>query len=366
MLPLESLTIHAFRGLRDVVFDGLGRFNVLVGLNNSGKTSVLEAIATHARPERPSEWLAVVQRREGMFSRAALVEGVRWIFPRPEQRDALAPREVRVSSAGRYPVTETRAVLTEIEDIVDDQAELPGIEADRVRRGVKLELTARGVENQLTLLPTELAPVEILLWETSREPTPRTHPRVSPLPVATLTPYSYRAQRMEVEALSDAILRDQRPRVLDLCRIFDPEIQDVEILKTRGSEPTVYVRHARLGTAPLSSFGEGMRRVLLMGVSLATVHGGVLLIDEIETAIHAEALDRTFRWLMSACREVDVQLFTTTHSLEAVDALLAAGGGAEDLVLHRLDRRDGATRVKRFPSDRLRILRDELGQEVRA
>ena len=49
MLPLETLTIHQFRGLRDVELRGLGRFNVLVGLNNSGKTSVLEAIATYAR-----------------------------------------------------------------------------------------------------------------------------------------------------------------------------------------------------------------------------------------------------------------------------------------------------------------------------
>jgi hypothetical protein len=84
MLPLESLTIHQFRGLRDVELRGLGRFNVLVGLNNSGKTSVLEAIATYARPLRPSEWVDVVRRRDVTYSRAVLLEGLRWLFPQQE------------------------------------------------------------------------------------------------------------------------------------------------------------------------------------------------------------------------------------------------------------------------------------------
>jgi len=126
------------------------------------------------------------------------------------------------------------------------------------------------------------------------------------------------------------------------------------------------MRHARLGKAPLSTFGDGMRRVFLLGVTLAAVRGGILLVDEIEAAIHTEALDATFRWLLRACRELDVQLFTTTHSLEAVDALLAAGKDADDLVTYRLDRKDGATHVKRFARETLRVLREDLGQEIRA
>ena len=186
------------------------------------------------------------------------------------------------------------------------------------------------------------------------------------LPVVTITPFSHRVQQIEVEALSDALLADLKPMVLELVRIFDPAIEDFEILKRPRSEPAVYLRHARLGKAPLSSFGDGMRRVLLMGVSLAMVRGGILLVDEIETAIHVEALDASFRWLQRACREFDVQLFTTTHSLEAVDALVAAGDGAGDMALYRLERKDGKARAKRFSHDRLRLLREELGQEIRS
>lgn len=45
MMNLENVTIHQFRGLRDLELKDLGRINLLVGINNSGKTSVIEALS---------------------------------------------------------------------------------------------------------------------------------------------------------------------------------------------------------------------------------------------------------------------------------------------------------------------------------
>jgi hypothetical protein len=112
MLPLDHLTIHQFRGLRDVELSELGRFNVLVGLNNSGKTTVLEAIATYARALRPSEWVELVRRRD-VTSRAALIEGLRWLFPQPDGGEAPSSKPfegtTKISAEGRFPVREVSA-----------------------------------------------------------------------------------------------------------------------------------------------------------------------------------------------------------------------------------------------------------------
>jgi len=62
---------------------------------------------------------------------------------------------------------------------------------------------------------------------------------------------------------------------------------------------------------------------------------------------------------------MDVQLFATTHSLEAVDGLLASAESDSDLVLYRLEPKESQTRVVRRDGHRLRRLREELGQEVR-
>jgi hypothetical protein len=62
---------------------------------------------------------------------------------------------------------------------------------------------------------------------------------------------------------------------------------------------------------------------------------------------------------------MDIQLFATTHSLEAVDALIAGTTIESDLVLYRIEPKSGQTRVIRHAWDRLKRLREDLGQEVR-
>src|SRR5438477_470636 len=62
---LRNLRISGFRGLREFAMSGLGRVNLLVGTNNCGKTSVLEAIhALSAAGSAAPLWLAQVRRGE--------------------------------------------------------------------------------------------------------------------------------------------------------------------------------------------------------------------------------------------------------------------------------------------------------------
>src|SRR5205807_6772831 len=43
-VDLRSLEVRNFRSLEHVTLDGLGQFNVLIGRNNAGKSSVLVAL----------------------------------------------------------------------------------------------------------------------------------------------------------------------------------------------------------------------------------------------------------------------------------------------------------------------------------
>jgi hypothetical protein len=69
--------------------------------------------------------------------------------------------------------------------------------------------------------------------------------------------------------------------------------------------------------------------------------------------------------LVKACQFFDVQMFATTHSLEAIDALLTAEiATPADLVAFQLPER-GKTNVKRFDGDILENLRFERGLDIR-
>jgi len=90
-----------------------------------------------------------------------------------------------------------------------------------------------------------------------------------------------------------------------------------------------------------------------------------LLIDELETAIHTRALERTFEWLVKACIANDVQLLATTHSLEALDAILEVSKERADIVVYRLQQGAEKTIAKRFDKETALRLREELGMELR-
>jgi AAA15 family ATPase/GTPase len=125
----------------------------------------------------------------------------------------------------------------------------------------------------------------------------------------------------------------------------------------------LFIEHKELGFAPLYVFGDGLKKTLMLALTLLTTKNGVLLIDEIETSIHVSALTKVFSWLVETCRRQHTQLFVTTHSLEAIDAMLQTEIATDDLVAFRLNARNQPP--QRFSGNLLHRLRAERGLDVR-
>jgi len=71
---------------------------------------------------------------------------------------------------------------------------------------------------------------------------------------------------------------------------------------------------------PLSVFGESLNRVADLFLKLVNDRGGILLIDEIENAIHHIHQSKLWQMLFELATEFNVQIFATTHSLEMLKA----------------------------------------------
>jgi AAA15 family ATPase/GTPase len=363
MKHLDNLTIHRFRGLRDLTLQDLGQINLLVGANNSGKTSVLEAISTYCRPLDLLEWLNTSSRRELKYSRTLRLDALKWLFPQNKEEEQLNfyQRETHISGNGKFSVRESRAIYQEFEGVElseDDETQSSHeLGFDNTLRGAEIELKAI-----LSDSPKELSEY-FEIWENERLTNRRIRSDAM-LPVDTVTPFSPRIEQLQVDLLSEAILHRFKPEVIKLLQVIDSGIMNLEIL-SRGNRSSLSIDHKQVGISPLSSFGDGVRRLLFIALTLGKVQGGVLLIDEIETAIHTEALGRAFAWIVHWCKQMNVQLFATTHSLEAIDAILDASDSETDLVLYRLEKRESQTKAIRLDRETLHIVRDELGQEVR-
>ena len=84
MNKLQKIEINQYRGLKNMTLDKLSRINVLIGDNNSGKTSVLEAIQLLSNPFSGSLLIDIVFHRLRMIrigSDKHMGEILKWIFP---------------------------------------------------------------------------------------------------------------------------------------------------------------------------------------------------------------------------------------------------------------------------------------------
>lgn len=152
---------------------------------------------------------------------------------------------------------------------------------------------------------------------------------------------------------------DYKDICLHVIQIFDPDIVDLLILKNdMTNRPVEYVKHLKLGTMPLSTYGDGIKRVLLLANAIAQAAGGVLLIDEAETAIHAQYYRDIFQFLVKACRQFDIQLFITTHNIEAFDSLL------ETQSYDHQQNQDNITVLTLKKTQRRTLIRNMPGREV--
>jgi AAA15 family ATPase/GTPase len=110
---------------------------------------------------------------------------------------------------------------------------------------------------------------------------------------------------------------------IELIRLFDPQIEDLVYMRNELTGKAVeYIKSKKLGLMPLSTYGDGIKKVLSLANAIVESAGGILLIDEIDTSIHYKYYDDIFNFLIKACMKFDVQVFITTHSKEAIDEIL--------------------------------------------
>jgi ABC-type multidrug transport system ATPase subunit len=176
-------------------------------------------------------------------------------------------------------------------------------------------------------------------------------------------PFLYRAEDITMEIFS-VLTKAERNSVVEALRMFSDDIEGAEILTPTPKQPRFYIQSKRLGSVPISSYGTGMRRVLSLAMGVLISKDGVLLIDEIETAIHHSALQEVFPWLLKLANANNTQIFATTHSLETINALLEASNDGE-LVAYHLKRRDEALAVTRYDWKELSFLCQERGLDIR-
>ena len=322
---IQNLHVHTFRGIRNLMAEDLNHINLIVGDNNCGKTSVLEALLMLRDPANFSNVLRVARLRDqdnSLFTgKSSAYENFYNLFPQPSTEPL-----IHLSALVRWFGGEEKAectvegewtrILLDTSDAIRSMREpFP------YKKSYELPSEADAFDGMLTAVTDGIRTQQHITFHEYSNITGRKVSRRGYLNMLYLSPVDHMKNM-----IIDRIVKD--PEYKDIClhviQIFDPEITDLLILKNeRTNCPVEYIRHSRLGTMPVSTYGDGIKRVLMLANAIARTSGGILLIDEVETAIHAQYYHDIFQFLIKACRQFGIQLFITTHNIEAFDSLLS-------------------------------------------
>lgn len=368
-----TLTIERFRAFRHLAIDGLGHVNLITGRNNTGKSSVLEALRILASDASPSVIYDILRFREeepreteeparrsdapSLFALSSLFHGF------PEFSVKLEPmvieasgsqRSMRLSiEAGLYSDERTadgisRRLLQKQEFFGEGEI-LPAlvVEAGGAQRVLPLDSLSRYYRRRL---PTALYQSE---------------PR---LPCVFVSPYGGEGTATLGSLWDKVALSDREEDVIDALRIIDPGISAVSMIGGEGPRQprTAIVRSKGLSRpVNLRSFGDGLNRLFAIVLSLVNAQDGLLLIDEFENGLHYSVQLDVWRAILRLARRLKVQVMATSHSWDAIEAFQKAT--SEDRgegVLVRLSRKGEDIVPTIFREDELAVAtRDRI--EVR-
>jgi hypothetical protein len=302
--------------------NGLTRVNLLVGANNAGKTSVLEAAEILAAGGQPWVLLRSPTRRgDGFVPTSELQPGsriadIRHLFHGHVLEPGVSFRIEGDAPQARFVTARVSSALSVGLDKL--KFGVPLTEQEDVQPLLALIIESDGQSKPPPILPLlggvglSIDMVRSLPLEDEQE---------APANYVDTTDLAYRFG----ELWDRILLTPAEERVVEALRIIEPDLDRVAPLSRatgRAQLGAIVVKlKGKDERIPLGSMGEGMKRLLVLTVNLVSAPGGLVLVDEIDTGLHFTTLTRMWKLVIEAARQFNMQVLATTHSLDCVRAL---------------------------------------------
>ena len=311
----------------------MSRVNLIAGENNSGKTSLLEAVHLHNRFFDSESTMDVNRRRGILFGLSDLKSAWPLLFHDFETSSPFVFESEEANGLQRKLQFSLTDIATASRDYPDIMPNLLG-------------------DSTSSVLTTD-APVVSIKYEDSSGDRKsclllnRNSVTLQGWCEAPSTPITSRflatraaddgAEVAEYSAIE--ISGRQQELLLPALRFLQPSLRRLSLAKLAGRD-SFFADVGRKNLVPIASMGEGVRRVLSFVLAIANSASGIVLIDEIENGLHHSVMENVWRAIGDAARVANCQIFATTHSYECIQAAQRAfsDNGEEDLTFIRLER----------------------------
>ncbi|MFY9261191.1 MAG: ATP-binding protein [Gallionella sp.] len=320
---LNDLRIKNFRMLEDLHIAKLGRVNLIVGKNNCGKSTVLEALRLYAHRFHPHVLQEIFSAYgESPFKRmVGKDETYNWaalknLFPLrklPETEDQESG--ISLESKGECLLSLSFDPPIDLPVFDDEMGLIPvGGVPSYFRKG---NLVVRTGEewHQFDLegaISRQVFFGDYAYWFPALGETPCGYVSTQLLP-----------QTLLAKLWDATVWTPDEDLVLEALQLIEPNVHAMRFISDPSSSSNRMSMVRLKGEAnpvPLASMGDGMSRILQFILKLFSARSGFLLIDEFENGLHFSVQEKVWRMIFKLAKDLDIQVFATTHSWDCIES----------------------------------------------
>nr|WP_254445307.1 AAA family ATPase [Anabaena sp. UHCC 0204] len=327
---IKNIEVQNFRCFEHLKVSSFEKINLISGKNNVGKTALLEALFLNTVPRPDTIFLLRQIRRESSKFRKALPENTWTYFFFEEDKNSALKIDATLENASSKKI---EVFVDESVQNLEDTYEQDNGDDDNE----KLMSLFSGSESVKSVmhLKTKIndgETFETLIISSAKGIIARDI-KVPDIKNAFFIPSFLRvASRELAEEFDKARLKEKDNELLRAFQVIDSSIIGVESLSI--GEGNLWVKREGKKRLPLSLFGDGINRIADIILRIVNNENSILLIDEIENGIHHSNHAAFWGIIYRLAKELNVQIFATTHSLEMIKAFIKAGADHENMAAH--------------------------------
>lgn len=363
-----SFSIKNFRCIKEMTIESLARVNLIAGMNNMGKTALLEALWLHSGPNIPAlgDRLARFRGISGQDP-GRLMHDLFYDFD-PNRTITLSANGVgevdkstlNIKLQKRADVVATTVSSSDSPSTPPRGSQEPGVSTVS-DAAIVFDYTDNEGQNYVSsgwwVRSDEQA---FQLGANARMTFANEGLAVQPASMSDRPPNVFISARQrsgpeeDVSRFGNAELEGYADRLTACLKRADDRIKRLLTIAALPT-PMIYADVGLNRPVPIGFLGDGVGRLLSMALAFHVARGGMIAIDEVENGLHYSVLENVWDELNWLSNEFNVQVFATTHSKECMIAARDAFRAMDDksLSIHRLDLQDGQITATTYTFDNL-------------
>ncbi|WP_374540261.1 ATP/GTP-binding protein [Flavobacterium sp.] len=336
---LTYFKVENFKKFNSLEVNDIGQFNLIVGDNNVGKTCLLEAMVLDLEPKNMISYLHHIFHKRNIFINSNVS------FPINKEEFNFKNNLIGLCQKNKeLPIRFTRILDSKnvISNQVENLTDFNPINNDETKQFINnVGLYNYNGINQLSKnwlifkkTTNNFESVKNLEYEIDF---------VCDITSKYYKDFYFNADYVPLIRINDIyevvyfykeIIKspEDEDRVIKILRkIFkEIEIERFSISDNFNQELLNVSTKKKKEYHPVNEYGDGFMRILTILFELLYNENKSFYIDEIEVGIHHSKLKNFWVNILQICNELNVQLFTTTHSLECIKAFADASKEFEE------------------------------------